>query len=1042
MQNKGAIRLLAILLTLVCLFYLSFTWITINLEEDAKVYADNYVARTAVKEAAVTWSKGDKKKEEFYLDSVRTSRLSGYLDSLKSESVYLGFTYTQCKEKEINLGLDLKGGMNVTLEIAVKDIITGMSSRPDDEKLLKAIDMAKEKEKKDDRDFVTLFGESLKSLDNANNISFYFRTIELKGKVDATTKDEDVLSLIRETVAGSINVAEKTLRARIDRFGVTQPNIQKLETSGRILIELPGIQEKERVRKLLQGSANLEFWETFDNLGDDKKRDGIFFALAEANITLKKILHPELADDSLSADSTKVTTDTSKVTAQIKPDTGNKKSADSNSIANLLGTDTGSLMKDTSLAGVDSAEIWRKENPLFSLLIYYLNDKNEPAEGPIVGNCRIKDTAQVMKYLKDERIVKFFPPNIAWMWGNKALKNYKSEFLPLYAIRVSDRNGKAALYGDIISSAKVEFDESNKGFASVSMTMKEDAANTWATLTKANIDNSIAIVLDNLVYSAPNVISEISGGRSNITGDFSASEADDLANILSAGKLPATANIVEESIVGPTLGQESIKAGFFSFIIALILVLLFMVLYYNRAGMVADIVLFANMFFILGVLASYGAVLTLPGIAGIVLVIALSVDANILIFERIREELTNGKGQALAIKDGFKGAMSSILDSNITTLILGIILAAYGTGPVQGFAVTLIIGILSSLFCAIFISRMIFEALIAKNVDVTFSNTLSRGAFKNISINFVGRRKMYYLLSAAIIGTGVFFYFKNKGFNLGVDFEGGRSYVVQFDKPVNSEQIQVALTGAFEGERPEVKTYGQPDRLKITTTYLISENTQEAELDVEKKLTEGIRTIFPGFDFETDIKSQTKVGETISRDIRNASFLTVILSCVVMFLYILVRFKKWQYGLGATVALIHDVAVVLACYLIFDGMLPFALEIDQHFIAAILTVMGYSMTDTVVVFDRIREFLSAGSKKDVAGDERKSLINYALNATLSRTMITSLTTFFVLLAIFIFGGEVIRGFAFALLIGIVIGTYSSLCIASPIVIDFDRKKKA
>lgn len=646
-----------------------------------------------------------------------------------------------------------------------------------------------------------------------------------------------------------------------------------------------------------------------------------------------------------------------------------------------------------------------------------------------------------MAYLSLPQVRKLFPPNIKFFWSAKPPK-WNPNIYQLYAIRVTDPKGKAALSGDIISYAGKSFDQSQGGYATVDMTMKDDAAQKWKILTKDNAPQGekpggcIAIVLDQQVYSAPTVQGEISGGRSQITGDFDAREADDLANILSAGKLPAPAKIVEEQVVGPTLGAENIRDGFYSFVIALALVLLFMGIYYSKAGWVADIALFVNMFFIVGILASLGAVLTLPGIAGIVLVIGISVDANILIFERIREELRGGKGQILAIKDGYKNAMSSIIDSNVTTLLLGIILFAYGTGPVQGFATTLIIGILSSLFCAIFISRLIFERMLKKESAITFSNKATESTFKNINVNFVGRRKLYYLFSGAIITLGIIFYIKNGGFNLGVDFKGGRSYVVRFDKPASTEDITGQLTTSF-GIRPEVKTYGQNNSVKITTTYLIEQSGQDAEEQVEAKLNEGLKKLNNNY----VIDQQNKVGETISRDIRNSSFLTVIFSCVVMFFFILIRFKKWQYGLGATVALLHDVLIILSCYAIFDGLLPFSLEIDQHFIAAILTVMGYSMTDTVVVFDRIREFLSLNNKADLeAGEEKRNIINYALNATLSRTIITSLTIFLVLLAIFIFGGEVIRGFSFALLIGIVIGTYSSLCIATPIVIDFDRKK--
>jgi len=1037
MQNKGAIRLFAILMALACLFYLSFSLITRGVEADAKQYAQDYASNKFVTDSAKKFSNGDAFKEKMYIDSVTISREARYLDSMRNTPVYNIFikeySYEDCKENEINLGLDLRGGINVTLEVSVADIIKAMSNRPNDDKLKEGLKQTKIIEKTDNRDFATIFGEVMKKVDPEHPLAYYFRSIDQK-EITMKSTDDDVLKYIRATVEQSINTAEQTLRARIDKFGVTQPTIQKLAGSGRILIELPGISDKNRVRKLLQGTANLEFWETFDN-----KKD-IFGPLMQANKVIADLMNP-LGTDSTVTDSAKVTASDSSKT-KTNPDSAkttiakNDSNKNDTGMASLLGKDSTVMTRD------DSVKKFQKENPLvYNLIFPNIDQKNEPSLGPIIGSSLPKDTGKVMAYLNLPQVRKVFPPNIKFMWGAKPPK-WNPNIFQLYAIRITDPKGNAALSGDIISSAGKTFDQAQGGYATVEMTMKDEASTKWALLTKDNAPKGdeaggcIAIVLDNQVYSAPTVQGEISGGRSQITGDFDAREADDLANILSAGKLPAPAKIVEEQIVGPTLGAENIRDGFYSFVIALALVLLFMGVYYNKAGWVADIALFVNMFFIIGILASLGAVLTLPGIAGIVLVIGLSVDANILIFERIREELRGGKGVQLAVKDGYKGAMSSIIDSNVTTLLLGIILFAYGTGPVQGFATTLIIGILSSLFCAIFITRLIFDRMLKKDQSIPFSNKFSENSFKNIKINFVGRRKFYYLFSGAIITLGIIFYVKNDGFNLGVDFQGGRSYVVRFDNPVATEDVTTKLTTTF-GIRPEVKTYGTNNSVKITTTYLISQNGEGVDEQVEEKLNTGLKALNNNY----TIDQQNKVGETISRDIRNGSFVTVMMACVVMFFFILIRFKKWQYGLGATVALFHDVAIILSCYTIFDGLLPFSLEIDQHFIAAILTVMGYSMTDTVVVFDRIREFLANNNKADLAaGEEKRNIINYALNATLSRTIITSLTIFLVLLAIFIFGGEVIRGFSFALLIGIVIGTYSSLCIATPIVIDFDRKK--
>lgn len=1037
MQNKGAIRLFAILLAAICIYYMSFTWVTNSVEGDARVYSEEYALKADVQQAARERAGQNPAIESFYLDSVKTAVADKYLDSIKTRPVYdifiTSFTYEDCKEKEINLGLDLRGGMNVVLEVSVADVVKALSNYSDDESFNKALLQARQMQKKDTRDFVTLFGEAFRSINPTGKLAPLFQTIELKGLIDFNTPDEAVLKLIRERVDEAIETSEKTLRSRIDKFGVTQPNIQKLQ-GGRILVELPGVKDKERVRKLLQGTAKLEFWETFEN-------KDIYPMLNDANKRLKEVLDGTYNEDSLNvakADSAKALSDTTKAeTAQadsLKADT-----AKTASLSEQLGTtkkDTGS----TLASGQDTAfQNFQKKNPLFAVLrpaIY--QDQNQQwmiNPGPVIAYVNVSDTGKVMSYLNNKKVRNIFPARMKFLWSFKPLDK-EGTTLQLVAIKVTNRDGKAPLGGDIITDARKEFDQRSSGSPQISMAMNAEAAQVWKRLTADNIGKSIAIVLDDRVYSYPTVQGEIGGGRSQITGNFTVKEADDLVNILRAGKMPAPAHIVSETIVGPTLGQEAISSGLLSFVIALVVVLLFMVVYYSKAGWVADVAMFANVFFVMGILASLGAVLTLPGIAGLVLTIGMSVDANILIFERVREEMRLGKGLTLAIKEGFRNAMSSIIDSHVTTLLLGIILYVFGTGPIQGFATTLIIGIFSSLFCAIFITRIVFDNWLAKNKPIPFSIGLTENAFKNININFVGRRKLYYLISSAIIITGIVFYFKNGGFNLGVDFKGGRSYVVRFDEERSTEDVKSALAGAF-GAAPEVKTYGEKTQQKISTTYLIDDASGTAEAQAEAKLKEGLDKLNVKF----EIMSSEKVGETISRDIRSKAVWAILLSCAVMFFYIFVRFRKWQYGMGAVVALFHDVLVVLACYTIFDGILPFSLEIDQHFIAAILTVMGYSMTDTVVVFDRIREYLTEKNKGDVEGEEKEKVINYALNSTLSRTINTSLTIFFVLAAIFAFGGETIRGFSFALLIGIVIGTYSSICIATPVVIDFEKKKK-
>lgn len=1043
MQNKGGIKLFAILMGLACIFYLSFTWVTRSVESDAVSYAENKSNSAKVKMAAKNHAKGNSAKELSYIDSIKINIADRYLDSMKKQMVYdlfiAEYTYEECKKNEINLGLDLRGGMNVTLEVSVLDIIKNLTNNSPDIAFNNALnETQKNLGLNNNDDFITLFEKTYNKLSPNNKLAPLFQTIENKNKITYNSTNEEVIKYIKERVNESIGNAEKTFRSRIDRFGVTQPNIQKLEASGRILVELPGVKDKARVRELLQGTANLEFWETYEN-GE------IAPLLDKANIVLSNYFN---STDTIKKDS-KVA-DTS-ITI-IKNNTNSK----------VVKKDTLNFKKDTSAvktASVNAQDTaingFKKRVPLFSFyqnafpLVplkgrVQLDEKGNPknyTEGAVVGFATSKaDTAKVNSYLKIARSKNVFPSKLKFMWGSKEVEQ-KSEdgkvvgsYFELFAIKQTDSKGKAALSGDIITDARKDYDQRQGGVPLISMSMNSEAAQKWKTITGANKGKCVAVVMDNMVYSAPRVNSEISGGQSQITGNFTDSEADALAAILSAGKLPAPAHIVEESIVGPSLGQEAIDSGLLSFVIALLVILVFMAMYYNKAGLVANIALIANMFFIMGILTSLGAVLTLPGIAGIVLTIGLAVDANILIFERIREELMLGKNSSQAIKEGFKHAMSSIIDSNMTLAILAIILYAFGSGPVQGFATTLFIGICTSLFSAILISRVIFEWMLERKIEIPFDNNLTRNAFKNISFDFVGKRKIYYTISTLVIIIGVFFYFKNDGLNLGVDFKGGRTYQVRFERDMNTDDIKKALSPVFKGAALDVKTIGSQNQAKITTTYRVSDNNPNSDKEVEDQLNKGLLTLNSKY----DIVQQQKVGPTIATDIVYGAYGAILFSCLMMFLYIVVRFRKWQYGLGSVVALFHDVLIVLSCYTICDGLLP--LEIGQDFIAAILTVMGYTMTETVVVFDRIRERLADSGKKDVYGEERNKLINYALNSTLSRTILTSLTVFFVLVVIFIFGGESIRGFIFALLIGRVIGTYSSLCISTPIVVDFDKRK--
>lgn len=1037
MQNKGAIKIFAVLLALACIFYLSFTWVTRGVESDAVEFAESKVSSPKVQMVAKELSKGDASREVSYIDSLKSVIADRYLDSMKKQTVYdillAEYTYEECKKNEINLGLDLRGGMNVTLEVSVKEIIKNLANNSSDMAFNQALDMSqKELGVSNNDDFITLFDKNYRKISPNGRLAPIFQTIENKSKISYNSSNDEVLRFVKERVSEAIGNAEKTFRSRIDRFGVTQPNIQQLE-NGRILVELPGVKDKARVRELLQGTANLEFWETYEN-GE------IAPLLDRANTVVSQVLYntakkDTLAKDTLSKDSLQVAV---KDSLSVKGDSTALKTASVNP-------------QDTALTN------WKKRIPLYAFQQQALpfvplkgrvtvDEKGNPkqyAEGASLGIATSKaDTALINNYLKIARSKNVFPAKLKFMWGAKEVEQKNEDgkvvgsYFELFAIKQTDSKGKAALSGDIITDARKDYDQRQGGVPLISMSMNNEAAQKWKVITGSNKGKCVAVVMDNMVYSAPRVNSEISGGQSQITGNFTDTEADALAAILSAGKLPAPAHIVEESIVGPTLGQESIDSGLMSFVIALLVILVFMGMYYNKSGLVANIALIANMFFIMGILTSLGAVLTLPGIAGIVLTIGLAVDANILIFERVREELAQGRNTSQAIKEGFRHAMSSIIDSNVTLAILAVILYIFGSGPVQGFATTLFIGICTSLFSAILITRVIFEWMLERKMEIPFDNAMTRNAFKNINIDFVGKRKIYYTVSSLVIVLGVVFYFKNGGLNLGVDFKGGRTYQVQFSKDMNTEDIKNALAPVFPDAALEVKSIGagSSNKAKITTTYRVSDNNATADQEVDDLLNKGLGALNTSY----TIPSQQKVGPTIATDIVYGAYGAILFSCLMMFLYIVVRFRKWQYGLGSVVALFHDVLIVLSCYTICDGLLP--LEIGQDFIAAILTVMGYTMTETVVVFDRIRERLRESGKADVYGEERNKLINYALNSTLSRTILTSLTVFFVLVVIFIFGGESIRGFIFALLIGRVIGTYSSLCISTPIVVDFERKE--
>lgn len=1035
MQNKGFIKVIAILFALFCVYHLSFTYVTWRVEKNAREYAHS----AETERLASALAGGDVVLQQFLYDSIARARETFFLDSMASETVFnIGvkrYTFAEVKELELNLGLDLKGGMNVTLQVAVGDIIQALSGNSQNPTFQQALALAREKEKSSQEDFVTLFGQAVNEVDPNFQLASIFMA-EFKDQINFNSSNADVLRVIRRETDQAIDRTFNILRSRIDRFGVAQPNIQRLQTAGRILVELPGIKEPERVRRLLQGTAQLEFWETYNF-------DELYTYFEEADSRLINILNIESITDDDDAPAETAETISEPVEDEIAEVDPSDTLTDRES---RLVDELGETLDDMDAL---SKEDMARTNPLFAYLRpnFVQNEAGSwfPASSATVGFSQIRDTARVNDYLR--RVNDVFPRNLKLAWKVKP-ERHTPGFLELVALKVTTRDGAPVLDGGVIVDARQDFDM--QGRVEVSMSMNAEGARLWRRITGENIGRQIAIVLDGYVYSAPNVNDEITGGRSSITGNFEIAEAQDLANILKAGKLPAPARIVEEAVVGPSLGRVAVTNGLTSFVIAFILVLVYMVLYYNRAGWVADLALLTNILFIFGVLASLGAVLTLPGIAGIVLTLGMAVDANVIIYERIKEEVRAGKGMRLAISDGYKNAYSAIIDGNVTTLLTGIVLYTFGTGPVQGFATTLIIGIVSSLFSAIFIARLVFDHYLAKNKTIPFGNSITKDAFANVNIDFLSKRKTAYMISGVIIIIGIFS-LGFRGLNYGVDFSGGRTYVIRFDQPVNTNEIRTSLATAFD-HQPEVKTFGPSSQVKITTQFMIDDDAPIVDSIIQAKLYENLRPFFVdqsityrGFIADSDdekltgILSSQKVGPTIAADIRNRAVLAVSFALIVIFAYIAIRFKRWQYGLSGVIALFHDSLITISLFSLFYNVLPFNLEIDQAFIAAILTIIGYSINDTVIIFDRIREFVFLHPKKTLMTN-----INTGLNSTLARTINTSGTTILVLLMIFIFGGEVIRGFTFALLVGVLVGTYSSLFVASPIAYDLltaKNKKK-
>ena len=997
MQNKGFVKVFAVLLTLVCVFYLSFSFVTRHYTNKAKEFA-----------------KGDVKVEQ------------DYLDSLSNEKVWLGnYTLKQCREMEISLGLDLKGGMNVILEVSVPDVIKALADNKPDEAFNKALAEAAKQATTSQDDVITLFIKEYHKVAPGAKLSELFATQQLKDKVNQKSSDAEVEKVLREEVKAAVTNSYNVLRTRIDRFGVVQPNIQSLEDKmGRIMVELPGIKEPERVRKLLQGSANLEFWETYN-----AKEVAPYLQAADSK--LRAVLaHEATVNDTVAAvDSTAL------AATEATPD---KAVSAADSLAAAL--KGGEKKQQASSADLEQL---KKEHPLLAILSV------NPNGGPVVGYANYKDTATVNSYLAMKEVAAELPKDLRLKWGVSPFEyDPKGQTFELYAIKSTERNGKAPLEGDVVTDAKDDYDQYGK--PSVSMSMNSDGARRWALLTKQNINKSIAIVLDNYVYSAPNVSNEITGGNSQITGHFTPEQAKDLANVLKSGKMPAPAHIVQEDIVGPSLGQESINAGIFSFVVALILLMIYMCSMYGFIpGMIANGALVLNFFVTLGILSSFQAALTMSGIAGMVLSLGMAVDANVLIYERTKEELRSGKGVKKALADGYSNAFSAIFDSNLTSIITGIILFYFGTGPIRGFATTLIIGILCSFFTAVFMTRLVYEHFMSKDklLNLTFTSPISKKMLVNTHFDFMGGNKKWLTITGVIllicIGSLV-----TRGLSQSIDFTGGRNFKVQFENPIEPEQVRELISNKFGDANVSVISIGTDKKtVRISTNYRIQDEGNNVDSEIESYLYEALKPMltqnitlatFIDRDNHTggSIISSQKVGPSIADDIKTSAIWSVVFALVAIGLYILIRFRNIAYSAGSVAALTSDTLMILGAYSLCWGWMPFSLEIDQTFIGAILTAIGYSINDKVVIFDRVREFFGLYPKRNV-----KQLFDDSLNTTLARTINTSLSTLIVLLCIFILGGDSIRSFAFAMILGVVIGTLSSLFVASPIAYMMLKNKK-
>ena len=999
MQSKGAIRFVTICLLLACLWQLSFTAVTAIHNRKAEKRAEQLAQAANINAIAEA-------DRAFYLDSIRKIESRRYTDSISGEKVYLGYTFKQVQNQEINLGLDLKGGMNVMLQVQLEDLVRALSGNNQTPEFQRAIALAKERSVNSQSDFITLFADAWKEVAPATRLAQIFGTYEMRDRIKPESTDEQVVTVIKEEAESAVANSFNVLRNRIDRFGVTQPSIQKLGNTGRILVELPGVKEPERVRKLLQGTASLEFWPTFTY-------DEMATYLDEANTRLAELLSAE-APEAVAEDAPAAT---DAVSQELQAQNA--------------------ASEDANMAAA------RKANPLYAVL-----SPSGMRGNACIGFAAAADTAQINKYLHMPEIQAIFPAEFRPMWSVQPSSYMQSDNIyELVAIKSTSRDGKAPLDGGSVTDARVDYDQRRGGNPGVSMTMNAEGANVWARLTKENIGRQVAIVLDGTVYSYPTVQTEITGGSSSITGNFTIDEATDLTNVLKSGKLPAPATIVQEQVVGPSLGAESIRAGLISFVIAFCLVLIYMFLFYKGAGLVADVALLSNVVLLFGTLSAFGAVLTLPGIAGLVLTLGMAVDANVIIYERIKEELKAGKGLGKAVADGYRNAYSAIIDGQVTTLLTGLVLFFFGSGPIKGFATTLIIGIITSVLTSIFVTRLIIDDRIQRGKSITFENKWSANFLKNTHVNFLDGRKWSYIISGALIVIAIGSMFL-KGFTYGVDFTGGRTYVVRFDKPVTAEEARSAVNKTFNLADPEssveVKQFGGDSQMKITTSYKFKDETSTVDAEIEGMLYESLKDFYvepvtlEGFTSTLEnpngIISSDKVGASIANDIKRNAIISIILALIVIFAYIAMRFKGWNWGLGGVVSLAHTAIIIIGFFSLFSGILPFNLDVDQTFIAAILTIIGYSINDNVVIFDRIRENLGLHPNEDF-----KTMVNKSINQTLTRTVNTSVSTLLPMLAIAIFGGESIRGLSVALCLGVLVGTYASIMIGTPIMYDSTRR---